>query len=365
VLLKLAYLGMTTTFSLLQLLPMGDREKDIEILALRHQITVLERQLNGQQVRFHAIDRALLASLLQGLPREALRRIRLLVRPDTVLRWHRDMVARRHAARSKPKRGGRPRTVHSIRALVLRLARENPNWGYRRLHGELLVLGVKVAASTVWEILKEAGIEPSPERASSTWADFLRSQAEALLACDFFETVTLTGTRLYVFAVIEHANRRIRILGATAHPTGPWVVQAAKNLIMDLEDSGCRARYLIRDRDGKFTQLFDDVLNDAGIEVVLSGVRMPRMNSIMERWVQTCRRELLDRTLIWDQRHLLHALREFEVFYNSHRPHQGIANARPLNALPAPIEDSGRIAHLDIRRRARLGGILHEYQHAA
>jgi len=143
------------------------------------------------------------------------------------------------------------------------------------------------------------------------------------------------------------------------------VVQAAKNLVMDLEDSGCRARYLIRDRDGKFPQLFDDVLKNAEIEVVLSGVRMPRMNSIMERWVQTCRRELLDRTLIWDQRHLLHALREFETFYNGHRPHQGITNARPLHALPAPIEDPGRIAHLDIRRRARLGGILREYQHAA
>ena len=142
--------------------------------------------------------------------------------------------------------------MHSIRALVLRLARENPSWGYRRLDGELLVLGVKVAASTVWEILKEAGIDPAPERASSTWADFLRSQADALLACDFFETVTLSGARLYVFAVIEHANRRIRILGATAHPTASWVVQAAKNLVMDLEDAGCRARYLIRDRDGKF-----------------------------------------------------------------------------------------------------------------
>ena len=364
-LLKLAYLGMSNTFALLRLVPMSDREKDIEILALRHQITVLERQLNGQQVRFHAVDRALLASLLQGLPREALRRMRLLVRPDTVLRWHRDLVARRHAAQSRPKRGGRPRTVHSIRVLVLRLARENPNWGYRRLHGELLVLGVKVAASTVWEILKEADIEPSPERSSSTWADFLRSQAGALLACDFFETVTLSGARLYVFAVIEHTNRRIRILGATAHPTGSWVVQAAKNLVMDLEDSGCRARYLIRDRDGKFPHLFDDVLKDAGIEVVLSGVRMPRTNSIMERWVQTCRRELLDRTLIWDQRHLLHALREFETFYNGHRPHQGIANARPLHPLPDPIENPLRIGHLDIRRRTRLGGILHEYQHAA
>jgi putative transposase len=154
-----------------------------------------------------------------------------------VLRWHRDLLARRHAAASRPKRPGRPRTVRSIRALVLRLARENPSWGYRRLHGELLVLGVKVAASTVWEILQEAGIDPAPERAASIWADFLRSQADALLACDFLETVTLTGTRMYVFAAIEHASRRIRILGATAHPTASWVVQAAKNLVMDLEGS--------------------------------------------------------------------------------------------------------------------------------
>jgi hypothetical protein len=139
------------------------------------------------------------------------------------------------------------------------------------------VLGVKVAASTVWEILHDAGIDPAPERSSTTWADFLRSQAEALLACDFFETVTLSGARLHVFAVIEHASRRVRILGATAHPTASWTAQAARNLVMDLEDAGCRARFLIRDRDGKFPGLFDAILADAGIDVVLSGVRMPRM----------------------------------------------------------------------------------------
>jgi putative transposase len=365
VLLRLAYLGVTNAFAVLCLLPVSDRDKDMEILALRHQIIVLERQLGKEKVRFDASDRAFLAALLHRLPRDVLRRMRLLVRPDTVLRWHRDLLAHRHAAVSRPKRPGRPRTARSVRALVLRLARENPSWGYRRLHGELLVLGVKVAASTVWEIVQEAGIDPAPERAASTWADFLRSQADALLACDFLETVTLTGTRMYVFAVIEHASRRIHILGATAHPTASWVVQAAKNLVMDLGDAGCRARYMIRDRDGKFPALFDAVLADAGIDVVLSGIQMPRMNSIMERWVQTCRRELLDRTLIWNQRHLLHALREFEQFYNGHRPHQGIANARPLYPLPAQVVDPDRIARLDIRRRDRLGGILHEYEHAA
>ena len=224
---------------------------------------------------------------------------------------------------------------------------------------------IKTAASTVWEILQQAGIDPAPERASTTWADFLRSQADALLACDFFETVTLTGAHLYVLAVIEHASRRVRILGATPHPTASWVAQAARNLVMDLEDAGGRARFLIRDRDGKFSGLFDVVLKDAGIEVVLSGVQMPRMNAFMERWVQTCRRELLDRTLIWNQRHLLRALREFEQFYNSHRPHQGIANARPLRALPSPIPEPTAVTRLHIHRRDRLGGILHEYRRAA
>jgi transposase InsO family protein len=177
--------------------------------------------------------------------------------------------------------------------------------------------------------------------------------------------VTLTGAHLYVLAVIEHATRRVRILGVTAHPNAAWVLQAARNLVMDLEDTGCKARYLIRDRDGKYPALFDAVLADAGIEVVLSGVRMPRMNSIMERWIQACRHELLDRTLIWNQTHLLHALREYERHHNGQRPHRGIANARPLRSLPEPITDPYRLNHLNIHRRDRLGGVLHEYEHAA
>ncbi|ONI87997.1 integrase [Saccharothrix sp. ALI-22-I] len=364
-LLRLAYLGVANAFALLRLLPMSDRDKDAEILALRHQITVLERQLGKTRPRFSSGDRAFLAALLHRLPIESLRRFRLLVRPETVLRWHRNLLAHRHAAQSRPKRPGRPRTVRSIRLLVLRLARENPTWGYRRIHGELLVLDVKVAASTVWQILKDTGIDPAAKRASTTWSAFLRSQANALLACDFFETSTLIGTRLYVLAVIEHANRRIRILGVTAHPTASWVTQAARNLAMDLEDAGSSMRYLIRDRDGKYPALFDAVLADAGIQVVLTGVRIPQMNAIMERWIRSCRRELLDRTLIWNQRHLLHALRQYEHFYNTHRPHQGIDNARPLQPLPQPTTDQAVVTRLDIRRRQRLGGILNEYHHAA
>ncbi len=168
-----------------------------------------------------------------------------------------------------------------------------------------------------------------------------------------------------MLALIEHATRRIRILGATAHPTASWVAQAAKNLAVDLEDAGSRARFLIRDRDGKFPGPFDAILADAGIEVVLSGVQIPRMNAIVERWVQTCRHKLLNRTLIWNQRHLLHALREFEHFYNEHRPHRTLRAAAPMHPLPGPITDPEQVAHLDIRKRDRLSGTLHEYRHAA
>jgi transposase InsO family protein len=244
------------------------------------------------------------------------------------------------------------------------LARENSGWGYRRVHSELLVLGVKVAASTVWEILKDAGIDPAPDRTSQTWATFLRSRAEAILAVDFMETVTLTGTRMYVLAVIEHATRRVSNPRGD-RPTAAWVNQAARNLAMDLHDAGSRARYLIRDRDGKYPPLFNAILVDAGIKVTLSGVRMPRMNAVMERWIQSCRHELLDRMLTWNQAHLLHALREYERHYNAHQPHRGITNSRPIHPLPEPIADPDQIAQLRIRRRDRLGGILHEYEHAA
>ena len=331
-LLRLAYLAATNAFALLRLLPMSDREKDIEILALRHQLLVLQRQVG--KPAFTNTDRAILVGLLHHLPMDKLRQLLLLVRPDTVLKWHRDLLQRRHAATCVPKRRGRPPTVRSIRALVLRLARENSSWGYRRIHGELAALGIKVAASTVWEILREHGIPPAPERQGTTWADFLRGQADALLACDLFETRTLTGARLYVFAVIEHSTRRIRILGATAHPTADWITQLGRNLLMDLEDVDSKARFLIRDRDAKFTDAFDALMTDAGLKVVITGIRMPRMNSLIERWIQTCRRELLDRTLIWNQHHLLHTLREFETHYNEHRPHRTLGQAAPLRPLP-------------------------------
>jgi len=246
VLLRLVYLSVTGVFGLLRLLPVSDRDKDIEILWLRHQIAVLQRHLGTARPRFSPADRAFLAALLHRLPRGMLGQIQLLMRPDTVLRWHRDLLAQRHAAMSRPRRHGRPRTVHSVRLLVLRLARENPSWGYRRIHGELLVLGIKTAASTVWEILRQAGIDPAPDRTSSTWASFLRSQADALLACDFFETSTLGGTRQFVLAVIDHATRRIRILGATPHPTASWVTACYRCLELRRRGGPCKRPFLER-----------------------------------------------------------------------------------------------------------------------
>ena len=255
--------------------------------------------------------------------------------------------------------------MHCVRALVLRLADENHNWGYRRIHGELAALGIKVAASTVWNILKEHGIDPAPERDRTAWATFLRSQAHAILATDFFETRTLTGATMTVLAVIEHATRRVRILGATAHPTAAWMTQLARNMVMDLQDTGATVKFLIRDRDVRYPAAFDAVLQAEGIEIVQTGVRMPRMNAIMERWVRSCRTELLDRTLIWNPAHLLHALREYTQFYNTHRPHRSLVSAAPLRPLPEPITEPDRLTHLDVRRRDRLSGVLHEYQHAA
>ncbi|MEV1172657.1 integrase core domain-containing protein [Nonomuraea sp. NPDC049784] len=155
------------------------------------------------------------------------------------------------------------------------------------------------------------------------------------------------------------------MLGTTAHPTADWVVQAIRNLVMDLEDTGCRARFLLRDRDGKFPALTNEILAEAGIKTMLTGIRMPRMKSIMERWVQSCRHELLERCLLWNERHLRHALREYEHFYNQHRAHQALTQAAPLRPIPDPITDPERITYLNILRRDRLGGVLHEYSHAA
>ena len=331
--------------------------KTAEILILRHQLAVLQRR-QPRRPKLNWADRALLATLLSVIPKARRQGLRLLVTPDTIVRWHRDIVRRRWAARSMRGRTGRPATRRNIQALVRRLARENPDWGYRRIHGELAGLGVKVAASTVWEILKASGIDPGRRRTGPTWSQFLRSQAEAILACDFFTVDLLDGTQAYVLAVIEHATRRIRILGVTLHPTGEWTTQQARNLVMDLGDQAHRVKFMIRDRGSNFTAAFDAVLADAGIRTVLCNIQTPRMNAITERWIGGCRRELLDRTLIWNQAHLRRILRQYETHHNQHRPHRSLHGAAPLKPLPEPVD----LDLYRIRRQARVGGLINEYR---
>ena len=271
--LRFAFLLIMRVVSWLRLSKREDTWKTAEILILRHQLAILQRRQPRRPILNWA-DRALIAALPGVIPKARRHGIRLLVSPDTILRWRRDLVRRRWVARSRRGRTG-PATRRNVRALVLRLARENPEWGYRRIHGELAGLGVKVAASTAWEILRSAGIGPAPRRTGPAWPQFLRSQAEAILACDFFTADPLDGTQAYVLAVIEHATRRIRILGVTIHPTGEWTIQQARNLMMDLGEHADRVKFMIRDRGSNFTTAFNAVLADAGIRTVLCSVRTP------------------------------------------------------------------------------------------
>jgi putative transposase len=236
----------------------SEREKEIEILVLRHQLHLLERQVGRPQLR--PADRALLAAFSRALPRRAWSSF--VVRPATLLRWHRELVARRWMF--PHRRPGRPATSRDVSELVVRLARENPGWGYRRIQGELVGLGVSLAASTVWEILRREGIEPAPRRLESGWVEFLRRQAASILECDFLTVDTVFWKRFYVLFFIELASRRVHIAGMTANPDGAWGTQQARNLLMQLDDEGVRARFLIRDRDSKFTHAFDEVFESEG-----------------------------------------------------------------------------------------------------
>ena len=219
-------------------------------------------------------DRAILAALARLLPRGQLRQLCLIISPRTLLRWHASLV-RRHWA--YPHRApGRPRTAPAVRALVLELARDNPGWGYRRIHGELAGLGYQLAPSTVWQILKDAGIDPAPTRSGQTWRAFLEAQAKTILATDFFHVDTVFLRRLYVLFFIEHGTRRVHLAAITAYPTGEWVTQQARNLLMNLKDHADGLKFLIRDRDTKFTAAFDAVFAAVGARIIKTPARAPR-----------------------------------------------------------------------------------------
>ena len=348
--LRLLYLVLRAAAGWLGLLTRSDASKDAEILVLRHQLAVLRRQVARPRPSW--ADRALQAALSQLVPSGHWPR--LFVTPETVLRWHRDLIRRRW---TMPRRGGRPPTRPNLRQLVLWMAADNPGWGCRRIHGELVGLGHRLAPSTVWLILRRAGVDPAPRRAGQSWRQFLAVQAEGILACDFAHLETVLLRRLSVLFAIELATRRVWLLGVTAHPDGAWVTQCARNLMMNLGDRASRFRYLIRDRDSKFTAAFNAVFLAEAIRTLRSPVRAPQANAIAERWIGSLRRELLDRMLILNRRQLEHVLAVYIDHYNSHRPHRSLDQMSPVRPSPEPTPVGALVVH----RRQRLGGLINEY----
>jgi putative transposase len=286
------------------------------------------------------------------------------VTPATLLAWHRKLAAKKYDT-SRQRAPGRPPTARSIARLVVRLAKENPLWGYRRIHGEITKLGVTVAQSTVWEILRKAGIDPAPRRAGPTWRQFLRAQAAGILAVDFFHVDTVLLKRLYVLVFIEHRTRRMHLGGVTANPTGEWTVQQARNLALTLGERFEDIKFLIRDRGSNFTAPFDAVFQAADTRILRTAVQVPRMNAICERLVGTLRRELLDRVLILGEHHLQAVLAEYQAHYNTARPHQGIAQRVPDDEGDGPRVTLTDVNTQQIRRKPVLNGLINEYTHAA
>jgi transposase len=347
------YLAVRNLFALLWLLARPRRSKELEILVLRHELALLRRQ--ARQPRLTRADRALLAALSRTLPRVAW--ARFPVKPETLLRWHRQLVARRWTYAHR--KAGRPPLESSRRTLILRLGRENPHWGYKRIAGELRAVGVSVSATSVRKVLLEAGLQPAPERTRSSWRAFLRAQGASVLACDFLTVETAFLRRIYILFFIALETRRIEFVACTANPDGRWVAQQARNLVMQPGDER-PFRFLIHDRDAKFCHAFDEVFRSEGITVIRTPILAPNANAHAERWVRTLRADCLDRILILGRRHLEHVLRVYRSHYNEHRPH------RALHLLPPNGRDPTRpsAAAAAVHRCDRLGGLIHEYEAA-
>ena len=342
--LSFLYLAFLRTIQILRLQRSDDSDLAIEVVMLRHEVAVLRRQVARPALR--PSDRALLAGLSRLIPRAKLHRF--FVQPDTLLRWHRELVRRKW---TYPKPSGRPKIPTGTVQLVVRLARENPTWGYRRIHGELSVLGIDLAPASVWNILQRHGLDPSPERTGPTWGEFLRAQATTMLACDFFTVDTVLLRRLYVLFFIELDTRRVYVTGVTAHPTGAWVVQQARNLSYELTQRARPVKFLIRDRDTKFTASFDEVFRSEGIRIIRTPVRAPRANAFAERFVGTVRRGCLDRMLIFGRRHLEAVVHEYVDHYNGHRPHRSLGQLPPQ---PKGVA-SAVLKNVDPSRLKRIG----------
>ena len=295
----------------------GDHARlQAEVLVLRRQVQVLERQI--KRVQWTPGDRMLLAALRDRLPQSAW--AALLVQPETVLGWHRALVRRKWAAYLRRPRRGRPRISTECRQLIVRMAKENPGWGYFRIKGELRKLGHTVAATTIRSVLVQAGIPPSGRRAKLSWKQFLAAQAQTLVVADFLSVDTVFFKRLYVLIYMHLATRRVLLAACTANPNEAWMAQQARNLAWTLEEEGINPKAVIHDRDKKFSARADSVFRSAGARVILTPLMAPRANAHVERWIGSCRRECLDRMLVVNQRHLEAIVREYCMHYNQERP---------------------------------------------
>jgi transposase InsO family protein len=313
-------------------------------------------------MRYSPADRLWFAALSSLIPRRRWAQV-FPVTPATLLAWHRRLIARKWDYSTRRRRPGRPPTASAVRSLVLRPARENPRWGCRRIQGEPVRLGHPIGATTVWEILTAAGIDPAPRRSGPAWREFLTAQAEGVIACDFVHIDLVDLRRVYALVFLEHGTRRLHVAGVTAHPTASWTVQQARNLTTELGARVDSLRFLIRDRDTKYTGSLDAVFAADGIEAVRTAPRASRMNAHCERVIGTLRREALDHLLIWNETHARHVLDAYARHYNRHRPHQARGQLPPVaGEHPAPVTDL--TTHRLLRTRV-LGGVINEYRYAA
>ena len=354
-----AYLLVCRLLCCLMVLARREVSKDAELLVLRHENAVLRRHVS--RVRYQPADRLWLAALSRLIPRRRWSEV-FAVTPATLLAWHRRLVARKWDYTSW-RRPGRPSTAAAIRKLVIRMATDNPASGHRRVQGELVKLGHRIAASTVWQILHAAGIDPAPRRPGPTWKQFLTAQARGILAVDFVHVETVLLRRLYALIVIEHGTRRVHLAGITANPDGAWTTQAARNFLMGLDQRTTSVKFLIRDRACQFIASLDAVFQAEGIRILVSPPQAPRANAICERMIGTLRRELLDRVLIVNEHHLRRVLTEYLRHYNAARPHRALGQLAPAQAGARPPEIN--LAGHRIRRKQVLGGLTYEYQIAA